>query len=80
VGTNSVASGGTGLGGAGIQSDIVVKGTNVYYSGGGNGDATTTPAGQTARMTAGANNSGQGGGGYGTPTLGGSGVVIVRVG
>ena len=80
AGTNSVASGGTGLGGAGLQSDIVVKGTNVYYSGGGNGSGTTTPAGQAASATAGANNSGQGGGGFGATTLGGSGVVIVRVG
>jgi hypothetical protein len=77
AGTNGAT---TGFGGAAKYSDILVTGVNVYYAGGGNGTAVTTPAGQTAQATNGAANTGNGAGGYGASKAGGSGVVIVRVG
>jgi hypothetical protein len=88
------AVGATPNGGAGINSDIVLRGTNVGYAGGGGGgDYTGAGSGGTASHGGGAGgtssangtngtaNTGGGGGGAGTTKTGGNGgkgIVVVR--
>jgi hypothetical protein len=77
-GSGGTGSGGSGnkLGGPGLSSDIT--GATVFYAGGGNVGLTSTAEARTAANTAGAVNSGSGGGNL-AANNGGSGVAIIRV-
>jgi len=80
-GAGGTGSGGTsGLGnqlaGPGLSSDIT--GATVFYAGGGNVGETSTAEARTAANTAGAANSGSGGGNL-AANNGGSGVAVIRV-
>ena len=77
-GAGGAGSGGSGnkLGGPGLSSNIT--GATVFYAGGGNVGETSTAEARTAANTSGAANSGSGGGNL-AATVGGSGVVIVKI-
>ena len=76
TGSGGVATGGNELGGPGLSSDIT--GATVFYAGGGNVGETSTAEARTAANTSGAANSGSGGGNL-AATVGGSGVIILKV-
>ena len=77
-GAGGAGSGGSGdkLGGPGLSSNIT--GAAVFYAGGGNVGETSTAEARTPANTAGAVNSGSGGGNL-AANNGGSGVAIIRV-
>ena len=94
VGRNALSNSVAGNGGAGLNSDIVLRGTNVGYAGGGAGAVYYAGTGGSASHGGGAggqsnvagvsgttNTGGGGGGGGGNSSgggNGGSGIVIIR--
>ena len=76
TGSGSTSGLGNQLAGPGLSSNIT--GATVFYAGGGNVGETSTAEARTAANTSGAANSGSGGGNL-SATVGGSGVVIVKI-